>query len=178
MTTYYKVLGPGRTACHGGTGTWPEPGGWLEVKGEVIPCRNGLHLTDLDHLIDWLGPEIWEAEVHPAATVIEHGDKIAVSKARLVRRLDAWDDRTARLFAADCAEHVLHLSPAAVRGAAALLSPYDAAWVAAWVAARAAAARAARAAAGAGYAAAYAAARDAEREWQTARLARYLGIEP
>jgi hypothetical protein len=32
-----------------------------------------------------------------------------VSRARLVRRVETWNDRTARLFAADCAEHVLPL---------------------------------------------------------------------
>src|SRR5690606_8878356 len=38
---------------------------------------------------------------------IDHGDKHVFSEARLVRRIDAWNDRTARLFAADCAERVL-----------------------------------------------------------------------
>jgi hypothetical protein len=107
MTTYYKVLGHDHRPCHGGSGTWPEPGKWLSVSGEIVPCLRGLHLTDRAHLVEWLGPEIWIAEVHPKATVADNGNKIAVSRARLVSRVDAWNERTQRLFAAACAEHVL-----------------------------------------------------------------------
>lgn len=176
---YYKVLSRGRKACHGGTGTWPRTGTWLEVKGEIVPCEIGLHLCRQDDLVKWLGEEIWEAEIHPKAEIVEDDDKVVVSKARLVRKVKAWNERTARLFAADCAEHVLHLfedkypedkrprqdietARRCANGKATkeeLAAARDAAWAAARDAARAAA---------------WAAARDAERKWQTKRLMEYL----
>ena len=59
--TYYKVLDENGAAFHGGAGVWPlpqngEPGEWVEVEGELIPCENGLHLCRERDLIAWLGP--------------------------------------------------------------------------------------------------------------------------
>lgn len=172
---YYKVLNPDRK-CIYGEGHWSEPGEWLEVKGGLIPCENGLHLCRRDDLVDWLGTEIWEAEYE--GDRINFDNKIVVRKARLVRKLDTWTDRTARLFACDCAEHVLYLfekefpdddrprkaietARLYANGEASgdqLAAARDAAWAVAWDAARAA-----RDAAGA-----------AEHQWQTQRLFEYL----
>jgi hypothetical protein len=103
--TIYKVLGPGRTPHHGGTGKWPQRKRWLTIEGDLIPCQNGLHLCRGEsQLLEWLGPEIWLAEYD--GEVIAQEDKIVVRRARLLERTP-WDDRMARLFAADCAESVL-----------------------------------------------------------------------
>jgi hypothetical protein len=101
----YKVLGEGREAYHGGTGAWPAPGEWLAVDGPLVLCENGLHLCRAKDLVHWLGPEIWEAEYE--GEVVEGDDKVVVRKARLVRKCERWDERTARLFACDCAERAL-----------------------------------------------------------------------
>jgi hypothetical protein len=102
----YKVTGPGGTACHGGTGTWT-PGEWRSVEGPLVPCENGLHLVPAHRLIDWLGAEIWEVETE--GELIDAGNKWVARKARTTRRAEAWNEQTARHFAADCAEDVLHL---------------------------------------------------------------------
>ncbi|MHB8742593.1 MAG: DUF7666 domain-containing protein [Sulfuricaulis sp.] len=182
----YKVLSPNGRAYHGGKGKWPlpnkgKPGKWLTVKGDIKPCVRGLHLCRPKDLLDWLGPEIYEAEAR--GTIVTAPDKIAVSDARLLRKLPGWNDRTARLFAADCAERALKRerknnrepnprSWAAVEAArafangeisaAAWAAARDAAWAAAWDAAEDAA-----------RAAAWAAARDAARAaaWAAARAA-------
>ena len=87
---HYKVLAENGEPHHGGTGTWPLPngvaGGWLEVTGELVPCKNGLHLCRPGDLIEWLGPVIYTAEYD--GEMIEHNDKIVVRKARLIERLD------------------------------------------------------------------------------------------
>lgn len=89
-------------------GTW-EPGEWMpKIAGPLVTCSKGYHLTRLDHLSEWLNEEIYEAEVAPGATVVEADGKIVVSSARLLRRFETWTPKTARLFAADCAERVLH----------------------------------------------------------------------
>src|SRR5690606_29775030 len=38
---------------------------------------------------------------------VDDGNKLVTCRVRLVRRLDRWDETTARLFAADCAEAAL-----------------------------------------------------------------------
>jgi hypothetical protein len=195
----YKVTGPNGEPCHGGSGRWI-PGEWRE-ETVTEPCQPGMmHVCkDAQQLLEWLNAEVWEAEYDDAKLVIDHGDKLAVQRTRVIRKLDTWSDRTARLFACDCAEMVLPLFekdyPNDTRPRKAietarlfadgkasrneLNAARDAAWDAARAAARAAAGGAARAAAGAAAwaaagAAAGAAARDAEKKWQTQRLIAYL----
>ena len=105
MTRYYKFLNPNREPIYG-TGQWPEPGVWAPEIGAVVPCASGYHACTVDQLVGWVGPELWEVEYdQPPQT---HGNKVVGSRARLVTRIDRWND-TQRLFAADCAEHVFHL---------------------------------------------------------------------
>ncbi len=205
----YKVLDTDGSARMG-VGSWhlpkgKRPGKWMEpIKGRLKPCSNGYHLCRKQDLIHWLGPRIFVAE-YRGDELVESDDKVVVREARLVRELH-WNDTTARLFAADCAEHTLHIfeevcpddkRPAEAieaarkfaRGeitqdelAAARAAAWAAAWDAAGAAARAAARDAARAAAwaaawDAAWDAAGDAAGDAEREWQTARLFQYLNGE-
>ena len=103
----YKVTGPNGEPCHGGTGRWI-PGEWREETG-TEPCQPGMtHVCkDARQLLEWLYTEIWEAEYDDAKLVIDRGNKLAIQRARVVRKLDTWNDRTARLFACDCAEMVL-----------------------------------------------------------------------
>ena len=171
MTTYYKVTAEDGSSCNGGTGRWRK-NRWRSVKGDLAACERGLHLVTRDQIMDWLGPAIWEAEVD--GDVIDAGDKVVARRARVVRRLNTWNETTSRLFAADCAEHVLPIfekvypnddRPRKAIGAARAFATGemdDAAGDAAWAAARDAAWAAARAAArDAAGAAAWAAARDA-----------------
>jgi hypothetical protein len=104
--TFYKVLGQDGRSFHGGNGVWYK-NRWRSVRGRLVPCVNGLHLCRAEHLVQWLGPTIWRAEYD--GEMIEHGEKIVARRARVTERIDAWNERTARLFAADCAERVLHL---------------------------------------------------------------------
>ena len=191
--TYYKTLDENGCACHGGQGQWSlptddGPGEWMPEIQDIQLCRRGYHLCRESDVVYWLAPTIYRAEMRGVS--IEGDDKIVVSQARLLTRCDQWTDRTARLFAADCAERVLHLIPddhkaVFVRaiGAARLFADGQcdesemaatraAAWAAAWAAR--AAAGAARDAAGAARAATRAAAGDAAGDaawaWQTRHL--------
>ena len=106
----YKVLNENGTSPYRGF-AWPLPkggksGAWVRAEGPLVLCGNGVHLCDGERqLLSHLGPTIWEAEVRGGR--VDGNDKIVVREARLVRRIDQWNDRTARLFAALCAEHVL-----------------------------------------------------------------------
>jgi hypothetical protein len=109
---YYKVLNFNGTPCHGGSGAWSlptgdEPGEWMPLIADIKLCERGYHLCKRGQLMQWLGPAIYEAEW--AGAIIEQSDKCVVSQARLIRRLDAWTERAARLFACDCADEALKL---------------------------------------------------------------------
>jgi hypothetical protein len=200
-----KVLSAKGNPHHGGHGSWPlpkngKPGKWLKVEGELVPCQNGLHLCTPEQLLSWLGPTLWIAEAGKEREV--QTDKIVVRRARLLRQVTTWDEKSARLFAADCAEWALKQERKAGR------EPDKRSWncvrivrdyargkageeerSAAGSAARSAAESAARSAArSAAWSAAWSAARSAwsaadsaawstAQDWQTKRLLRYLKLE-
>ena len=105
--TLYKVLNEDMSCCHGGTGTW-KLGEWKEVKGMLVMCENGLHLCNgEEQLLNWLYTVICTAEYEGER--LDGDNKICVRRARVIRKLDTWNERTARLFACDCNEHILNL---------------------------------------------------------------------
>ena len=101
---FYKVLGDEQQSMHGGTGVWTR-GKRRVARGPLLLCQNGIHLCRRQNLVSWLGPQIWVAE--PYGVRVEAQDKTVVRGATLVRRLSRWNERTARLFAADVAERAL-----------------------------------------------------------------------
>jgi hypothetical protein len=113
MTTLYKLLDKNGYPAHGGHGVWnlPQaryPGEWMpEIEGELVVCKNGYHLVRFDHVLDWAAPELYEAEYK--GEHIEKDDKIVVRQARLIRKVDTWNERTLRLFAVWCAREALAL---------------------------------------------------------------------
>ena len=133
-----------------------------KVTDDIIPCKNGLHLSKriIDALSYAPGPVIYK--VIGSGIIIPHGnpvDKYACSKRTYVAGgIDVTD--TLRLFARQCALDVLHLwnAPEVVvqylqtgdesLRAAARAATRDAARVAVWAATRAAAWAATRDAAG------------------------------
>ncbi len=184
---YYKSLGKGGIACNGGTGKWNLPengnsGEWMPKIDNIKPCLRGYHLCREEDLLEWLNEEIYEAEGR--GKFIRHeNNKDVFHEARLLRKLDTWNEKTARLFAADCAEHVLpifekffpndnrpRLAIQAARDFAngkIDAASWDAARAASWDAAGAAFWETARVAS-------WDAARAAEKKWQTAKLMEYL----
>ena len=170
------------------------PNRWRSVRGVLAPCENGLHATTADNLVPFMGEALWRVEIdseyvwHEDASM---GRKLVARRMRTVERVAAWDERTARLFAVECAERVLPIfereHPNDSRPCEALAvarrfadgqatreelaAARDAARDAAWAAASAAAARAAAAWDAARAAAASAAAARAAAAWDAARAA-------
>lgn len=116
---YYKVLDKKGYSCNGGYAKWSlptqnedgswTPGEWMPpVDGILEPCVNGYHIITIEKLVHWLGDRIFEVEV---GKEIVHDDNkshlFVVRTCRLVRECIGWNERTARIFAADCAERVL-----------------------------------------------------------------------
>jgi hypothetical protein len=104
----YTVLSEGRTSTYVGI-PWAPCGEWMpRLDGELSPCEHGYrgyHLYREADLIHQLGPVIYEAEYRGEFLAAKR--HLVCREARLLRRLDAWNDATARLFSADCAERVL-----------------------------------------------------------------------
>lgn len=204
MMTYYKALEGLRAPVAGSGYRYPGVGRWTRHLDptELEHYAYGYHVVQRNRLVEWLQSTIYEAEVCPDHEPLVTEGKTITCRVKLTHRFDTWNERTARLFAADVAEHVLphardedramlanvltvvrryargeatdqELAAARAAGYAAGVAGV-AAWAAAWAAdAGYAAGYAARAAARVAAKAA-GAAWDAEREWQTDRLFAYL----
>jgi hypothetical protein len=99
MQGAFKFLRPGRVGPISGV-QWPEPGEWLE-GGAPDLCRSGVHALRVEVLPAWIAEELWRVEVHDAA---EFDGIIVGRRGRLLERLSAWNDETAREFAQACAD--------------------------------------------------------------------------
>lgn len=162
-----KTLHPGRVAPYTGI-TWPGPGEWLDADGPVSLCRSGVHALLPEALPMWILEELWRVELSDAERLAP--GIVVGSRGRLIERVEAWNDETAREFALACADRVREglSGRAAERAAMAVTSATEA------VAGRSAitvaymAAHAAEAAAPDAYA--------AERKWQARWLADRLGL--
>ncbi len=92
---------------------WPTPtagapGEWVRVDGEIQPCLNGVHACAMARLIDWLDDELWEIELDDPVLEAD-GELIAVA-GRLIRRLERWNDESARAFVGHCIDNTVALT--------------------------------------------------------------------
>jgi hypothetical protein len=129
-----------------GSGKWHK-NRWRSVKGDLVPCENGLHLARSKELVNHISDRLWTAEAD-MSEVVEWDDKIVVRRARVIGRIETINDSTLRAFAADCADRVVHLTGPDPRCVAAIAlarrfakhnatpEELDAAWAAACIAAR------------------------------------------
>jgi len=164
--TLYKFTAEGGQSPYG-HGVWT-PGKWRTVTPPLVACSHGIHYVKGRNFTPWLNAELWTFEDY--GDTLDADDKLVTTRGRILELVDGWNNVTARLFAADCAENVVHLIPESHR------EPFT---VAISVARRYAhgdatdeerdAARAAAAAAAA--AAAWAAAGDAAAAWDRAAAA-------
>jgi hypothetical protein len=84
--------------------TWPPPGQWLVSAASPELCHAGVHALLADVLAVWVAEELWRVE-------LDGGQELApgivvAPRGRLLDRVEAWNDQTAREFAQVCAAHV------------------------------------------------------------------------
>ena len=159
-----------------------KPGKWLRKIDNPVLCEKGYHCFMPEHILEWIEAQLFEVEINGRHV---HGDdKTVTQQMRFIRKVDTWNDKTARLFACYCARDTLPIfekkypndnrprvaieTAERYANGEATIEELNAARAAAWDAARAAASDAAWAAAKAAAsaavsAAAWAAARDAAR---------------
>src|SRR3954453_17897922 len=82
------------------------PGSWIEAT--VEPCRSGIHACLRDGLSLWLGRELYEVELD--GHIVTEPTKLVASRARLLRRIDAWDDDLRDEYTRMCAERAHDLA--------------------------------------------------------------------
>ena len=107
----FKTLDGLRPATADTDYRYPGVGRWTRRldPDKLRLCGYGYHYVTDGQVLDWLAATIYEAEPCSEHAPLTDGDKSVTCRLRLVRRFDGWNDRTARLFAADCAERVLPL---------------------------------------------------------------------
>jgi hypothetical protein len=108
----YKFLRPDGTSVFTRY-TWPlpddGPGPWVDA--EVDPCRSGIHACRRADLPLWLGRSLYEIELE--GEVREEATKVVAPRARLLRRIDAWDELTRDEYTRMCADRAHELARAA-----------------------------------------------------------------
>ena len=134
-----------------------KPGKWLPKVEELVLCASGYHGCEDGAIVAYLNANIYEIETR--GEVVTGDDKFTAQQIRFVRKFEGWNDVTARLFACDCASHILKIFEGKypndkcprkciamarkfARGKATheeLAAAWDDAWDDAWAAARAAA---------------------------------------
>ena len=95
--TYYKILNNGKSpyANFDYTEYLPKngkPGKWLPKFDKLELCKSGYHVTDAEHLIDWIdGNQLFEVEVEGKA--LKGDNKTTCQKIRFVRQVEGWNDK-------------------------------------------------------------------------------------
>ena len=105
----YKFLGPdGRSVFS--AFRWPlpsdVPGVWVEAP--VDPCRSGIHACRRGDLPLWLGRAMYEIELDGA--IVEQDTKVVASRARLLHRVESWDDDARAQYTRMCADRAHELA--------------------------------------------------------------------
>ncbi len=104
MTRAFKFLSAGGIGLFSGF-CWPQgndggPGSWVEARGELSSCGNGIHACRTDDLPYWIDDELWVVELDGEIVPAERG--LIARRGRLIRRVDAWNGGTAVELARVC----------------------------------------------------------------------------
>jgi hypothetical protein len=105
----YKFLRPDGTSVFTGF-SWPlpdgGPGSWVEA--EVEACRSGVHACLPEHLPLWAGSALYEVELD--GEIREDRSKVIASRARLTRRINAWEESVRDSYTRMCADRAHELT--------------------------------------------------------------------
>jgi hypothetical protein len=106
----YKFLRPDATSPFTGF-AWPlpdgsdRPGRWVEAAAD--PCRSGIHACRRAELPLWVGRVLYEIELD--GEIVAEPTKVVASRGRLLRRIEAWDDRLRDTYTRMCADRAHEL---------------------------------------------------------------------
>jgi len=95
----YKFLRPDGTSVFTAF-RWPAVGEWVEAR--VEPCHSGIHACRPADLPYWAGRSLYEVELE--GEIVAERTKVIAPRARLLRRLDAWEDGVRDEYTRWCAD--------------------------------------------------------------------------
>ena len=72
------------------------------------PCQSGVHACRVEDLPFWLAPLLYEIELD--GDVMKAGRKLVASRARLLGRVDRWDEERRDQYVRTCAERAHQLA--------------------------------------------------------------------
>jgi hypothetical protein len=105
----HKFLRAGGTTAFTGF-AWPLPGAgpgpWVEAP--IVACRSGIHACRPADLPVWAGPQLYEIELD--GEIVHEHTKVVASRARLLRRIDAWEDGVRDAYTRMCADRAHELA--------------------------------------------------------------------
>jgi len=84
-----------------------KPGKWLPEIETLSICESGYHACKASNLLEWVNAQLFEVEL--AGEIVEAENKVVAQNMRILRKVETWNDKTARLFACWCARDVLPL---------------------------------------------------------------------
>ena len=83
MELYLKILNKDMRSCNGGKAQKWQLNKWYEIKGKIVKCQKGLHITLNPKL--WNGSRVFIAET--PQTFEEDFEKAVCAKLRLLKEL-------------------------------------------------------------------------------------------
>ena len=106
MTLAYKLLNQNGNSTKGGNKTWPlpngkEPGHWMST----IHGIDEYYLCKRDNICLWIDSELFIAEFNEI--IEEDNSDIKVPDARLVMKIDSWNNNTQKNFMEKCYYHII-----------------------------------------------------------------------
>jgi hypothetical protein len=102
----YKFTLPGARSPFT-TFTWPI-GEWVEARGPLAFCRNGIHACRPEALPRWLNDELWLIELDEVED--EQDGLLLARRGRLAERIDAWNEESSHELARSCAAVITQLA--------------------------------------------------------------------
>jgi len=107
----YKFLRPDRVAPF--TRFRWTPGEWVAAEPGVVVCERGVHACRAEALPYWIDRELWGIELD--GEIAESAYKVAAERARLLDRLETWDEAARVELGRACAARPRELTPATRR---------------------------------------------------------------
>jgi hypothetical protein len=82
---------------------WPV-GEWVEARGDVGLCTNGIHACRVHALPRWVDDALWRIELDDIQ--LEHEGVLVARRGRLLTPVEAWNAATSRELARSCATRI------------------------------------------------------------------------